>query len=97
MGLYIVEHKDRPDGFALRQEVRPKHLAYADALGNTLRLGGPFLDEKDRMIGSLLIIEAGSLSEAEAIVSADPYVMSGLFVESSIRPWRATIDNMKAR
>lgn len=92
MGLFVIECTDRPDGFALRQEVRPKHLEYARALGETLLVGGPFVDDRDRMIGSLLIIKAGSLAEAEAIAARDPYAVAGLFTATSVRPWRWTVN-----
>lgn len=91
MGLYVIECTDKPNGFDLRQEVRPKHLEYAKGLGDKLLVGGPFLDDEDRMIGSLLIIKAESRAEIEAIVAADPYVQAGLFTKTSIRPWRWTV------
>ena len=77
MGLFVIECTDKKDGFDLRQEVRPKHLDYARALGDRLLVGGPFLDEKERMIGSLLIIKADSLADAEAIAARDPYAQAG--------------------
>jgi uncharacterized protein YciI len=91
MGLFVIECTDKPDGFALRQEVRPKHLEFAADLGDNLLLGGPFLDDEERMIGSLLIIRAESLVEAEAIAARDPYVKAGLFTATSVRPWRWTV------
>ncbi len=92
MGLFVIECTDKEDGFALRQEVRPKHLDYAKALGDTLLVGGPFLDEQERMIGSLLIIKADSLADAEAIAARDPYAQAGLFSATSVRPWRWTVN-----
>ncbi len=92
MGLYVIECTDKPDGFDLRQQVRPKHLDYAKSLGDRLLVGGPFLDSEERMIGSLLIIKADSLAEAEAIAAADPYAAAGLFTATSVRPWRWTVN-----
>ena len=92
MGLFVLESTDKPESQALRQSVRPRHLAYAQSLGDTLLVGGPFLDENDRMIGSLLIVKADSLAEAEAIVANDPYVQAGLFSETRIRPWKWTVN-----
>ncbi len=88
MGLYVIECTDKPDSFDLRQTVRPKHLDYAASLGDRLLAGGPFLDDQERMIGSLLIVRADSLAAAEGIVAGDPYVEAGLFAETSVRPWR---------
>jgi hypothetical protein len=53
----------------------------------TVRLGGPTLDEKGRMNGSLLVIEAASRADVEAFLSGDPYVEAGLYDRTEIRPW----------
>jgi uncharacterized protein len=87
MGLYVIECADKPDGFALRQSVRPRHLEYIATLGDRIVLAGPFVDNMQRMIGSLLIVKAEIQAEAEAIAAHDPYAVAGLFVTSSVRPW----------
>ena len=92
MGLYVIEATDRPEGFELRQSVRPSHLEFIATLGDRLVLAGPFLDAKERMVGSLLVVKAGSLVEAEAIAAADPYAEAGLFADASVRSWRWVIN-----
>jgi uncharacterized protein YciI len=42
------------------------------------------------MAGSLMIIEAANLADAEAFSAADPYRQAGLFQRVEIRPWRHT-------
>jgi uncharacterized protein YciI len=48
------------------------------------------------MNGSLLVVEAGSLEEANAIADKDPYARAGLFASVEIRPWRWTVGNPDA-
>lgn len=92
MGLYVIECTDKPESFDLRQDVRPKHLDFIKALGETIVLAGPFLDGKERMVGSLLIVKADGLEEAEAIAAQDPYAKAGLFTDTSVRPWRWVVN-----
>ncbi|HEY6579277.1 MAG TPA: YciI family protein [Rhizomicrobium sp.] len=87
--LFVITAIDRPDSLALRMATRPAHFDYAKASG-AVKLGGPFLDEKGEMIGSLIIIEAPDLAEAQRWQTDDPYAKAGLFVRSEVRPWKAT-------
>ena len=45
--------------------IRPEHLKHLDALGDKLILAGPFLNEKEEGVGSIVVIEAASLDEAQ--------------------------------
>lgn len=87
MGLYVIEGTDKPEGFALRQEVRPEHLSFLAALGDQLVLAGPFQDDEGRSVGSMVIVNTETKAEAEDIASRDPYARAGLFVATSVRPW----------
>jgi uncharacterized protein YciI len=87
--LYMLICKDRAEGgFALRMETRPDHLAYLESLGPKLRVGGALLSEDAKEPrGSIIIVEVGSLAEAEAIASADPYAKAGVFADVEIHPF----------
>ncbi|MGH6876219.1 MAG: YciI family protein [Rhizomicrobium sp.] len=87
--LFVITAIDRPDSLALRMATRPAHFDYAKASG-AVKLGGPFLDEKGEMIGSLIIIEAADLSEAQRWQANDPYAVAGLFVRNELRAWKPT-------
>lgn len=87
MGLFVIEAKDKPDAFALRQATRPDHLAFLSGLGDALVLAGPFQDDEGRANGSMVVIKAETKAEAEAIAARDPYAEAGLFADVSIRAW----------
>ena len=75
----IARH--RPDGIEHRKQHRPPHLehmARLDAAGR-IRYGGPLLNEKGEMGGSLVILEADDLEAARKTYAEDPYVVHGVF------------------
>lgn len=90
MALFVLVCIDKPDSLALRMATREAHFAYARGLPGLVRLGGPFLNAKGDMAGSLIIVEAADLAAAEAFSLNDPYCQAGLFERVEIRPWRVT-------
>lgn len=93
--LFVIVAIDKPNSLALRMATREAHFQYARATG-AVRLGGPFLDAKGDMAGSLIILEAADLDAAKAWSANDPYVKAGLFERSEIRPWKATFNECGA-
>ena len=85
---------DHPDSVALRMDVRPAHLEFLGGLGAKLKLGGALMnDTADAPQGSLVVLEVGAVSEAEAIMADDPYAKAGLFASVTFRPWNWMIGN----
>jgi uncharacterized protein YciI len=99
--FFAVFATDHPDSLALRQRLRPSHQAHlrtTDTHRVVVRLGGPTLDDAGlAMNGTLLVIEAGSLSEVESFIQDDPYVQAGLFSSIHIRPWHWSLGNPERR
>lgn len=93
--LFVITALDRENSRDLRMATRPAHFEYARVTG-AVRLGGPFLDAKGEMIGSLIIVEARDLAAAEEWQRNDPYAQAGLFAHAEVRPWKATANNCKA-
>lgn len=82
---FVILGFDGPDGVAKRKLHRPAHLARMenlDAKGRVV-LAGPLTDQT----GSLIVIEADSLSEVETFVKDDPYVVHGVFSRYEIHPF----------
>ena len=93
--LFVVVAIDKEDSLPLRLAVREDHFAFARETGR-IRLGGPLLDAKGDMCGSLMIVEADDLEAAKAWHASDPYVKAGLFASSEVRPWKATFNPIGA-
>ena len=90
--LYALICTDKPNSLALRKAERPEHVAYLQSLGQTLVLAGPLTEaDGETMNGSLVVIEAASLQDAEKIAAGDPFAKAGVFASVDIRPWLWTL------
>jgi uncharacterized protein YciI len=95
--LFTLVAIDKPDSLALRMATRTAHFEYARATGNIkIKLGGPFLDAKGDMAGSLIVFEAADMEAARNWAANDPYAKAGLFAQSDIRPWKPTFNECGA-
>jgi uncharacterized protein YciI len=72
-------------------ETRPAHRDYLKGLLDSghLAISGPFTDDS----GGLLVYEAETLAEAEALLRNDPFAKAGVFVSWTMRGWRVIMSN----
>ncbi len=89
--LFCIVAIDRPGRLERRKATRAAHLDYLAKNADRLRLAGPFLSEDGTPTGSMLIVEAKDLAEAEAMVAADPYTKAGLFESVTVRAWNHVV------
>lgn len=94
--LFALVAHDRPNRVALRMELRPRHLEHLKALGESLKLAGPFMDEDSNLVGSIIVIEAETLDAARIALGRDPYMAANLFDQVSIKPWKLAVNNTHA-
>lgn len=86
---FMINADDRPGTGALRQAVRPDHLAFLVSRQSQLIAAGAKLsDDGERTHGSFYIIDTDDRAEAEAFIAADPYSHAGLFGAVRIERWR---------
>jgi uncharacterized protein YciI len=73
------------------QSLRPVHRQYLTQLRDRgqLAASGPFTDEW----GALIIYDAASAEEAEALLRGDPFHQNGVFVRWVMRPWNPVVAN----
>ncbi|MCZ2340930.1 MAG: YciI family protein [Bacteroidales bacterium] len=71
--------------------VRPTHRAYLTQLldAGQLAIAGPIMDDS----GAIIVYEADTLEAAEALLRADPFCTSGVFVSWKLRPWKTVFAN----
>lgn len=87
--LYACICTDKPGASDLRQQTRETHLAHLREHEGAVVSAGPLLSaDGDMPIGSLLIVEAGSLDQARNMIEADPYSKAGVFARIEVHPWR---------
>ena len=82
---FVILGFDGPEGQAKRKVHRPAHLANLEPLVRQGRvvLAGPLTDQT----GSLIVIEADSLAEAQAFADSDPYTVQGVFARVEVHPF----------
>ena len=91
MPLFVLIGHDGPRGAELRKLHRPAHLAGLEPLAQAgrIRYAGPMLNEDGAAVGSVVLFEADSLAEAQAIAARDPYVTHGIFARYEVRETKA--------
>jgi uncharacterized protein YciI len=90
--LFVITGIDKPDSLSLRMATRDAHLAYVKATTLvTFRVGGPFLDDKGTMVGSMIIVDSQDPAKVAEFVENDPYGKAGLFESVTVRPWKVTV------
>lgn len=90
---YMILCTDRPDALELRKANRAAHLKYIADAGDKILLAGPCLSDGDapHPIGSLLVIEAASMTAAELFAKNDPYARAGVFESAKISPFKPVL------
>ena len=65
---------------------RPSHREYLGKLKEDGKIvaSGPFEDDS----GALIIYEAETQADAEALIEGDPFREAGVFQSYTIKPWR---------
>jgi uncharacterized protein len=97
MKQYVLTAYDHTDADApqRRLNVRPHHLDKVRELkanGNYIA-GGAILDDKDQMVGSVMIVQFDTDEQLEAWKNNDPYVTGGVWDTIDVKPFRlANID-----
>ena len=87
--VFVFRAYDGPDGARLRVEHLQAHVRYVEANFTRYAMAGPILDARGEMTGSLFILRAASLGEAWALMSAEPYVIAGVYARietETVRP-----------
>ena len=89
--LFAVTCTDRADAGDLRARTREAHLAWANAPGSPVKMGGPLLGRDDQPVGSLLIVEAADPDALKVVLAEDPYTRAGLFADVMSMPFKWTL------
>ena len=94
--LYAMIAKDALGALETRLATRPVHLDHLNSLGKKLVFAGALLNAEEQPEGSIVIFEAETLAEAEAMAAADPFVPAGVFAGYEVKRWRLAINNSGA-
>jgi uncharacterized protein YciI len=84
--LYVLQCLDRPGAQALRQQIRPQHLAFVGRRAQAFRFGGPLIGEDGTVNGSLMLLELPDRDALDRHMGEDPFFTSGLF--QTVNVWQ---------
>lgn len=93
---FVALCTDKKDAIQTRLDTRPLHVEWLKANAGAIKVAGPFLDEAEKMVGSMLIVDCADLPAAQSLLASDPYAGAGLFESVDVRPWRWVIGEPKA-
>lgn len=80
--VFLVLAYDAEGSAAIRERELDGHLEYVERHCDEYLVAGPLRKPgESALIGSFFLVAAESAREAEAIVSGDPYVRSGMYRE----------------
>jgi len=88
---FILYCLDKPGRADVRRRIRPTHLEYIAQRQETFRYGGPLVDERGEVKGSLMIISAPDRAGLERHMQGDPYFGADLFESVTIWASRQVI------
>ena len=87
--LYAITLLDKPDGAALRAQVRPAHKAYLGQVAPRIAFAGPLVaDDGTTMVGSLLVIDFDSREAVNAWLRDEPFTRAGLYAATQVHAFR---------
>ena len=86
----VATYRYGPGTGGRRDELRPEHRTYLASLDGLL-LSGPTDDD-----GAVLVFDAASTAEVEALLDADPFVTGGVVAERSVVGWTVVLGSARA-
>ncbi len=87
---YVVSTTNVSD-LALRERIRPLHLAFLDRNMPVLLAAGPKLTDDGTPIGSIYILDIDDRGAAEAFMKEEPYNANGVCSSVSYDKWRKAV------
>ena len=92
MQQYLIYAWDGSDENALerRMKVRPAHFegaAKPKSNGNFI-IGGAMLDDKGKMIGSMMVVQFEEREQLEQWLANEPYITGKVWEKIDIRPFK---------
>ena len=93
---YMIKALDGKDKLTKRMEVRPRHLAGMEKLGDHIICAGGLLDEEGKMKGSVLILDFPSRVDLDAYLAAEPYIVEQVWEKVEVETMNVVIGGKRA-
>jgi uncharacterized protein YciI len=88
--LLIAHDGDDDDALNRRLQAREQHIALGDEMvaNGSMLYGGALLDEQEKMIGSVLVLDFQTRQELDAWLKIEPYVLGDVWRRIDAQPFR---------
>ncbi|GLY98784.1 YciI family protein [Actinoplanes sp. NBRC 103695] len=88
--LLIAHDGDDDDALNRRLQAREKHIALGDEMvaNGSMLYGGALLDDQEKMIGSVLVLDFPTRQELDAWLKIEPYVLGDVWRRIDVQPFR---------
>jgi uncharacterized protein YciI len=91
--LYVIYCKDNPSTPTKRDEFYDAHRSYLKSAPIKILIAGPYTStDNSNKIGSMLVVEADTLEQAQEFQRNDPFAKNGVWNEVSVNPYLKSID-----
>ena len=82
--LFVIHGIDKPNN-QIRERLIDKHRKYLDNSPLKILFSGPLVeDDSDKMIGSLIILDAANREEVDELIAREPMNKAGLYESLNI-------------
>lgn len=89
--LFAASLKALPGIARIRTRLREAHDTYWEPRMDRIWLAGPLNSDAGDRIGQIMIVEADSRDEAQALICNDPFVANGCFEQFSVSAFRPSV------
>ncbi len=90
--MFMVHCKDKPGHQQTRLDNRPAHVEFLKANLDKIVIAGPLqTEDRQGMIGSMLVIDVPDRAALDAFLAADPYAKAGLFESVTATPYKKVL------
>ena len=91
--LYVIHGIDKPHS-PLRAQLIEEHRAYLALSKIHIVASGPLLDDRDRMIGSVVVVECDNRQQVDELMLNEPFNKAGLYESLHINRWHQRLGNI---
>ena len=90
--MFVVHCKDKPGAQQIRLDNRAAHLDFLKANLARVVMAGPVqTEDRQGMVGSVLVLDFAARAELDAFLAQDPYAKAGLFDSVTVLPYKKVL------
>ncbi|MDC3090893.1 YciI family protein [Rickettsiales bacterium] len=85
---YSIICYDIPNSSKKRNNLRQSHIKYLNNFKNLILFAGPIMNEKEDVLGSLIVVKFSNRKDVDDFSKNDPYFLGGLFEKVLINKFK---------